>query len=247
LKEKKSVDANRNRITSTLGAAVIVVFGTVWIGGLPEASAQEKAMKSITVENSRNLRFGELLVIKDKSIDIYNTTGLNECPAELWDAMDLEMIKKQFGAKAIQKNGPHYWMMDTLTVSVGEKASFGGIEARWGATIDPRLIGKSDKGSEPYKVFNPKKTQKMVYSKGKPVYELVDPEGHIYVLQAREEKFPMEMLPKLGDQMKKVPKGWQYRTRILTEDLVLDLGPDNTIYGVGDEFHQYYTRIPESK
>jgi hypothetical protein len=27
------------------------------------------------------------------------------------------------------------------------------------------------------------------------------------------------------------------------EDLVLDLGPDKTIYAVGDEFHQYYTRI----
>jgi hypothetical protein len=35
--------------------------------------------------------------------------------------------------------------------------------------------------------------------------------------------------------------------RILTEDLVLDLGPDPTIHAVGDEFHQYYTRIPKAK
>jgi hypothetical protein len=28
---------------------------------------------------------------------------------------------------------------------------------------------------------------------------------------------------------------------------VLDLGPDKTIYAVGDEFHQYYTRIAETK
>jgi hypothetical protein len=46
---------------------------------------------------------------------------------------------------------------------------------------------------------------------------------------------------------KQLPKGWQYRTRALTEDLVLDLGPDKTIYAVGDEFHQYYTRIAETK
>jgi len=71
----------------------------------------------------------------------------------------------------------------------------------------------------PYKVFNPKKTQKMVYSKGKPVYELVDPDGHAYVLQARDARFPMESLPKLGERMKKLPKGWKYRTRMLTEDL----------------------------
>ncbi len=55
----------------------------------------------------------------------------------------------------------------------------------------------------------------------------------------------MESLPKLGERMKNLPKGWKYRTRMLTEDLVLDLTPDKTIYGLGDEFPQYYTRIPE--
>ncbi len=46
--------------------------------------------------------------------------------------------------------------------------------------------------------------------------------------------------------MEKLPEGWQYRTRTPTEDLVLDLGPDQTIYAVGDEWLQYYTRIPET-
>src|SRR5258705_106059 len=93
----------------------------------------------------------------------------------------------------------------------------------------------------------PKKTQRMVYAKGKSVFELIDPDGHIYVLQAHDAQFPIESLAKLGEQMKQLPKGWQYRTRALTEDLVLDLGPDKTIYAVGDEFHQYYTRIAETK
>jgi hypothetical protein len=65
----------------------------------------------------------------------------------------------------------------------------------------------------------------------------------VYVLQAREEQFPIPTLASLGDKMKLLPKDWQYRTRTLTEDLVLDLGPAKTIYAVGDEFHQYYTRI----
>jgi hypothetical protein len=93
----------------------------------------------------------------------------------------------------------------------------------------------------------PKKTQRMVYAKGKSVFELIDPDGHIYVLQAHDAQFPIESLAKLGEQMKQLPKGWQYRTRALTEDLVLDLGPDKTIYAVGDGFHQYYTRIAETK
>jgi len=33
----------------------------------------------------------------------------------------------------------------------------------------------------------------------------------------------------------------------MTPCLVPDLSPDKTIYAVGDEFHQYYTRIPEFK
>jgi len=87
----------------------------------------------------------------------------------------------------------------------------------------------------------------MVYSKGKPVYELVDPDGNIYVMQAHEERFPIESLPNLGEQLKKHPAGWKFRTRDLAEDLILDLSADKTIYAFGDEFHQYYTRIPKTK
>jgi hypothetical protein len=237
----------RTPVTGTPTAITIVALGILLVGSFPEANAQDKDLKVVTVENTRNMRFGEFLLIGEKVTGIYNTTGLNDCPAKLWDAMDLEAVAKKYGAKAVQKNGPHFWMMDTLTVSFGETKSFGGIEARWGANVETAQLAKAGKGSEPYKVFNPKKTQKMVYSKAKPVYELVDPDAHVYVLQARDEKFPIESLPKLGEQMKKLPKGWQYRSRTLTEDLVLDLHADTTIYGMGDEFHQYYTRIPKTK
>jgi hypothetical protein len=66
----------------------------------------------------------------------------------------------------------------------------------------------------------PKKTQRMVYAKGKSVFELIDPDGH--VLQAYDAQFPIESLAKLGEQMKQLPKGWQCRTRALTEDLVAE-------------------------
>lgn len=201
-----------------------------------------RKVKAVTVTNTRNMRFGEILVVKQDVAEVYNTTGLNDCPAELWDALDTNKLAKQYGALRVQKNGPKYWMMDSQTLMLGEKASFGGIEGRWAAALPTGLLG--GEGAVPYKVFHPKKTQKMVYSEGKPVYELVDPDGHAYVMQAHGPQFTLESLPKLGEQMKKLPKGWKYRTRILKEDLVLDLTLDKTIYGVGDEFHQYYTRNP---
>jgi len=191
------------------------------------------------------MRYGEFLVVKAGGIEVYNSTGLSDCPAQLWNALDLDKLAKQFGALKVQLNGPQYWMMDSQILWLGETASFGGIEARWGATLDPAMLAKEAQGTAPYKVFMPKKTQKMVYSKGKPVYELVDPDGNGYVLQARKDHVPMESLATLGERMTQLPKGWQYRARTLTEDLVLDLGPDKTIYAVGDEFHQYYTRIPK--
>ena len=204
-------------------------------------------MKSVTIDNTRDLPFGKILVAKETGVEVYNTTGLNDCPADLWNKMDLPQLAKQFGARAVQQNGPHYWTMDSQTVSMGKTATFGGIEARLVAILNPAIVQKSVKGMEPYTVFSPKKTQRMVYAKGRPVFELIDPDGHIYVLQAHDEQFHIEALPSLGEKLKHLPKDWKYRTRTLTEDLVLDLGPDKTIYAIGDEFHQYYTRIPESK
>ena len=229
-------------------AGVAALIALAVVGSILPAEAQDKTVKpqAVTVTGTRDMRYCEMLVVKPDGVLVYNSTGLNDCPADKWNAMDIVQIKKQFGAVAIQKNGPHFWMMDSQTLDLGEKASFNGIEARYAATLDPAMIQKTA-GAAPYKVFMPKKTQRMVYAKDKPVFELVDPDGNVYVLQARNEDHPIESLATLGEKMKQLPAGWKYRTRTLTEDLVLDLGPDATIYAVGDEFRQYYTRIPKTK
>lgn len=57
--------------------------------------------------------------------------------------------------------------------------------------------------------------------------------------QAHEEQFPVASLDKLGDQLK-LPAGCKFRPQVLTDDLVLDLGPGKTFYPAGDEYHQYF-------
>jgi hypothetical protein len=116
----------------------------------------------------------------------------------------------------------------------------------------PRIVGvataeKAAEGSEPYKVFMPKKTQKMVYSKGKPVYKLVDPDGNVYVLQAHEARFPIKSLAELGEQPKQLPKGLAIPYPDADRGPGLDLKADQTICALGDEYHQYWTRISTSK
>jgi hypothetical protein len=226
--------------------AAALMIGTTQIGNVSLLHAQQGTLMSETINNTRNMRFGEILVVRLRGVDVYNTTGVSECSAELWNALDPRKIRKQFHALKVEKNGPHFWMMDSQTVEFGAKVSFGGIDARWVARLPLTTALAAATGSKPYKVFTPKKTQKMVYSKGKLVYELVDPDGNVYVLQAREERFPIDSLAKLNEQLK-LPDSWQFRTSNLNEDLILDLKSDQTIYAVGDEFHQYWTRIPQSK
>jgi len=217
-----------------------------FIGSSSAVELQQQNLKVETIDNTRNMRFCEILIVRLRGVDIYNTTGVSDCPDELWNALDVKKIRKQFHALKVEKNGPHFWMMDSQTVSFGTRVSFGGIDARWVARLPLTTALAAATGSKPYKVFYPKKTQKMVYSKGKPVYELIDPDSNVYVLQAREEKFPIDSLANLGQQLK-LPNAWQFRTETPGEDLVLDLKSDQTIYAVGDEFHQYWTRIPKSK
>jgi len=216
------------------------------VGSISLVRAQQGILESNTIDNTRNMRFCEILVVKENDIAIYNTTGVSDCPAHLWSALDLRKIQKHFHALKVEKNGPLFWMMDSQTMSFGTKAAFGGIKARWAAGLPLAADLEAATGSQPYRVFTPKKIQKMVYLKGKPVYELVDPDGNTYVLQAREERFRIDSLASLGETLN-LPKGWQFRTRDLAEDLILDLKPDQTIYAVGDEFHQYWTRISQSK
>ncbi len=238
--------AGRSRFRQA-GAAAMIALTAVVAGSIQTAEAQQGGVKPYTIKRTRDMRYCEVLVVKEGGVEVYNTTGLNDCAAEVWDKLDLEKIKTDFGAKAVQMNGPHFWMMDSQTLSLGEKVSLAGLEARYAATLDPAIVQQAAKGAVPYKVFTPKKTQKQVYAKGKAVFELVDAEGHIYVLQPRNEEYPIESLATLGEKMKQLPAGWKYRSRVLTKNLVLDLGPGQTIYAVGDEFHQYYTRPPKAK
>ena len=214
-------------------------------GGVSYAESPEKETELVPFTGTREMRFCEILVIKSGMVDIYNTSGLNNCPAEIWDALDTKKLANELGADLVQTNGPKFWVMDTQSVALGETVSFAGIEARWAARIPASFMGK-DKGSTPYVPFTTKKTQKMRYAKGQVVYELVTEDGKAYVLQAHGPEFTTESLATLGEKMT-LPEGWQYRTRILDEDLVLDLTPDKAIDAIGDEFHQYYTLPPKGK
>lgn len=90
--------------------------------------------------NLRDTRYCEVIVVTGRLNEIegavYNTIGLNDCPAEQWEALDPEQLKEEFRTNEVILNGPRYFMMDeNALVEPGEVASFDGLEMRHLATI----------------------------------------------------------------------------------------------------------------
>ena len=193
-----------------------------------------------TLPNSRGYLYCELVFnYGDVGDDIYSTSPLAEAKVDWWDKLDLEALAKEFGAKSVYKNGPQWWSMDEVGVMASGPVPVAGARMVFGAHLPPGTL-KIPK----YTVFNPAKYQNLVWKAGKPVYQLVDPDGHVYVLQGH--KIPTDELATLGEKFQHLPDGWKYRVKVLTEDLVMRLTPKAPIPSVQDEFDQIYIRIPKS-
>jgi len=192
-----------------------------------------------TLKKSRGYLYCELVFnYGKKGSDIYSTSPLAEAKLDWWDNLDLEALARQFGAESVYKNGPQWWSMDVVGVMASEPVKVAGVSMVFGAHLPPGTL-KIPK----YTVFNPAKFQNLVWKAGKPVYQLVDPDQHVYVLQGH--KVPTEKLATLGERFKTLPDGWKYRVKVLREDLVMKLTPRKPIPSVQDEFDQIYIRIPE--
>jgi len=207
----------------------------------------ETASPERLITDHRGTRYGEVLAIylRDEGLqaDVYGTQLLNDCPQELWETLDAEVIKDEMDAVFVKLNGPRYWMLDGL----GTKAEpvepvlrdFNGITMRRIATVD---LGEGLDAS-PYMERKVNRGAIFFFDAGRPVYELVNPAGEAYVLQARcvgvDPEMSEEALVTLGDRLA-LPEGWSYRVRILEEELVIDTSSSPATV-LQDEFENSYT------
>ena len=163
-----------------------------------------------------------------------------EADLDWWNNLNTEAVAKEFGAKRVYKNGPQWWSMDEVGVMASEPVTVAGVNMVFGAHLPPGTLAIPK-----YTIFNPAKFQNLTWKAGRPVYQLVDPDGHVYVIQGH--KIPLAELAMLGGKFQELPKGWKYRVEVMTEDLVMNLTPNKPIPSVQDEFNQIYIRVPESK
>lgn len=192
-----------------------------------------------TLKDSRDYQYCELVFdYGEKGNDIYSTSPLAPADLDWWNKLDTRKLAEEFGAKAVYKNGPQWWSMDEVGVMASGPVDVAGVKMVFGAHLPPGTMG-----IKKYMVFNPAKYQNLVWKGGRPVCQLVDTEGHVYVLQGN--KIPTSDLASLGDRFKSLPAGWKYRVVTLEKDLVMNLTPAKPIPSVQDEFDQIYIRIPE--
>ena len=199
------------------------------------------------IDDMRGVRYGEVLAVflRDNGLEaeVYGTQMLNDCPQELWQTLDAEAIAKDMGAVFAKLNGPRYWLLDGLgsKVAVVDPVfkDFNGIQMRRIATIP---LG-ADFAAGAYVVRNVNRGAVFFWDAGKPVYELVDPDGRPFVMQARcvgvDSRMTEESLATLGDRLA-LPAGWTYRSRVLDSELVIDTSAMLATV-VQDEFENTYT------
>jgi hypothetical protein len=191
-----------------------------------------------TLPNSHEYQYCELVFdYGDVGNDIYSTSPLAEADLDWWNNLDTEALAKEFGAKRVYKNGPQWWSMDEVGQMMSETVMVASVGMGFGANLPPGITSIPK-----YAVFNPAKFQNLVWKAGKPTYRLVDPEGHVYVVQGH--KIPVESMATLGEKFEELPEGWKYVVEVPTEDLVMNLTPAKPIPSVLDEFDQIYIRIP---
>lgn len=199
------------------------------------------------IDRQRGQRYGEILAVFDRGgyfeAEVFGTQLLNDCPQELWDGLVAADIAQELGALTVKLNGPRYWLLDGL----GSKGApmepvireFNGILMRRIATV--RLDVPE---SASYREVYVDRRAQFFFDSGTPVYELVNPDGESYVMQALCRAVDPAMtevsLATLGDRLS-MPEGWTYRVRVLEEELVVDTS-DHVATIIQDEFENTYTR-----
>jgi hypothetical protein len=156
---------------------------------------------------------------------VYTTQGLNACPNRLWKHITKEDVKKITGSSMVILNGPRYWTMDgiqnTPLITI-EKQAFKNLNMRKVAYV---YLGLFDvlRGARSYHEHRVSRDTVFIYEAGKPVYELIDSKGHVYVMQSysvEKVKQTERSLSKLGLKLN-LPKGWRFKAGVLNKTTYL--------------------------
>ena len=205
------------------------------------------------VDKARGYAQGEIFLMKSESghLDalVFNTTGLNECPPEIFDAIDVDVLAKETESDAVWKNPRRFWMMDHLTVAlVGEPREFQGLMFNFVAKMQMPANFTPDAGQAAlaYRPGQIRRVTKYEFLAGSPVFLLRSPERVTWVMQTYTNHTATDLtesdLPRLGDRLS-LGEGWEFKAKTLDRDLVLDT--NGLAHIVADDLENMYQGCTE--
>lgn len=206
--------------------------------GLPLAS------QAIDKNNIRGVRYCEIILAKSRlTFSVYSTIGLNDCPKAAWQKITPAAIKQETGSYFVHLNGPRFMLMNGVrnTYFADNKVvSLGGLDMREAGVLHLSILDVM-KGAVPYREHAVDRQTIWVYKAGYPVYELLGPQGQVFVMQS----YSIEKRPLTEDQLVglasvlKLPAGWHFRTGILKKDQEI-IAIDNRAVVVQDNLLNTY-------
>ena len=220
-------------------AAVAVALAVAAIG-----AGQAAPAGAATLDGTHDARYCEILELKGSlpraTVTVWNTIGLNECPATWWDAFEAGPLAAELGVPLVVLNGPRHFLMDSISAPRrGELRTFNGEQMRKAATI--RIRAARDLAQVPYTDRTIARDNTWSWRKGRRVFELVAPGGDVYVMQSyaqiRDPGLTLAKLPALGRRLD-LPEGWRYRSRRLRAGL--DLVADGSATVIQDDLQNTY-------
>ena len=227
------------------------------------ASETKKDAVLISGDNMHGKHHAEVLIMNRDADgpggagNYFNSLGVvDDVPDEEFDArfraLDPDELKKKYGGDAIRFNGPRRFLADRFTAQAfdgGERSMLGPLPMYvYGVFVVPDFDAFISGKQTPYRETVSRRTTTWFFDAGTEVYELVSPEGAVFVMQSAslgvDPHNTVDTLPTLGDRLS-MPEGWQFRVRTLEEELVMavtfDDDPPNTI--VLDELENNYQRV----
>lgn len=178
-----------------------------------------------------------------KTLRVYNTIGLSDCPQDVWKKITKETIKKEENVNYVRLNGPRYWVIDgfqnTTLINPAVRV-LGGLKMREAGVLRLSVIDII-RGENPLAPHLVDRNTTWIYQAGKPIYELIDPKGQTFVMQSyssQKVEQSEQSLIHLGEKLK-LPKGWHFQTRVLKENAYLT-PIDQKAVVIQDEFLNTY-------
>jgi hypothetical protein len=201
------------------------------------------ALAAATLGGLHDARYCEIIELKgappNATAVVWNTVGLNDCPAAKWSSFDAGALAKELGDTAVVLNGPRHWVFDSVKGHAGRARSFHGLRMRKVATIPIRTA--AELVQTPYTDRTIKRSNTWHWKRGRAVYELGAPGGDVYVMQAysqiKDRRLSIGKLRSLGRRLS-LPPGWRYRVRRLRHPLDLVAHGSATI--IQDELQNTY-------